>query len=134
MAKIEYDFRQGLDRDHIIYKKTSYDWKFLVQYIFYLILTYAFIAGWFALFHFAYINNEKISFWVYIGFWLVWVSSIISIAVNNLRIHYKNKRIRKMKEAELEEMRRREEEAQANKPAERKRTETQDPTYANLIK
>ena len=64
MTKIEYDFREGLDRDHIIYKKSGYDWDFCIKYILYLLATFLFTAGWYALFHYAYINHETTAFWV----------------------------------------------------------------------
>ncbi len=135
MTKIEYDFREGLDRDHIIYKKSGYDWDFSWKYILYLIATYVYTAAWFALFHYAYITNEPTAFWTYIAFWLLWVILIVSIAVSNLIIHYRNKRIRKAKEAEEEERRKKDEDAQMNKVIDRKPNETNgDNPISNLIK
>ena len=137
MVKIEYDFREGLDRDHIIYKKKGYDCKFCCYYVLYLIATYAFTAGWYALFHYAYINDEPTAFWVYIAFWLAWVILIVTIAVANLMVHYRNKRARKAKEAEEEERKKREEEMakpSANHGDGIKETNRNVATQENLIK
>ncbi len=135
MTRIEYDFREGLDKDQIIYKKAGRDWNFCCKYILYLLATYLFTAAWYALFHYAYINHERTAFWVYIAFWLLWVLLIVSVAITNLCIHYRNKRIKKAKELEETEKRKLEEEAQLNKQFERKGAETQaDNPAHNLMK
>ncbi len=104
MGRIEYDFRDGLDKDHLIYKKKGNDCKFCCYYLLYLLATYINCALWYALFHYAYINHEPIAFWVYVGCWLFWVLTIVVVAIINLCIHHSHKKkLREEKQRRLDE-------------------------------
>jgi hypothetical protein len=88
MGRIVYDFREGLDQEKIVYKNTSWNLKHGFYYILYMLATWGWAAGWFALFQYAYINNEPIAFWVYIGCWLLFMVIMCSIIFTNLFRHY----------------------------------------------
>jgi hypothetical protein len=99
MGKIIYDFREGLDQEKIIYKKTGWDCLSFVYYLGYMLFTWAFAAGWFALFQYSYINHEPVAFWVYIACWLVFMIVLILILGRNL---YKDYKLKSKKEHEHE--------------------------------
>src|SRR5690349_13581011 len=92
MGRVEYDFREGLDAEKIVYKNTSWDWRAAMYYLGYLLLTWAWAAGWFALFHYAYIYNEQTAFWTYIGIWLAFIGVLLFIIIRNLVVHSNNKK------------------------------------------
>jgi hypothetical protein len=126
MGKIVYDFREGLDQEKIVYKNTSMDCKAIFGYAGYLILTWIWAIGWFALFQYAYINHEPVAFWVYCGIWLAFVAALLSVITYNLVVYYNKKdmKIKKRLEEEAkkaekdkherEEMKKRALEKQAN--------------------
>jgi heme exporter protein D len=101
MAKVIYDFREGLEKEKIVYKKKKRDPVHDCYFLLYLLATWAWIVGWFALFLFAYTIHEFTAFWIYIAFWLAFVISFIIIAVLNI-VESKNKKIviNEVKEAE----------------------------------
>jgi type VI protein secretion system component VasK len=121
MGKIVYDFREGLDQEKIVYKSSGWDWSAICGYGGYLILTWIWACGFFALFQYAYINHEPVAFWVYIGIWLAFVALLLTVIIYNLGTYYSNKALKKklreeeeLKKAdkdrrEREEMKKREE-------------------------
>jgi type VI protein secretion system component VasK len=98
MGKVIYDFREGLDQEKIVYKKTGWDCLSLIYYLGYMLFTWAFAAAWFALFQYSYINHEPIAFWVYIACWLVFMIVLIYILGRNL---YKDHKLNSEKEKKL---------------------------------
>ena len=108
MGKIIYDFREGLDQEKIVYKNESMNIKYGFYYIGYLLLTWIWACGWFALFQYSYINHEAIAFWVYIGCWLAFTLSLIGVITYNLMVYYNKKNMKRI-------MRRDEEIKQAEK-------------------
>jgi type VI protein secretion system component VasK len=118
MGKVEYDFREGLDQEKIVYKKESFDCKSCFYYFLCLMVCWIYTAGWFALFHYAYINHEPIAFWVYIGCWLAFALSLLTIIIVNLSKHYHRKNLKKAELArEMERRRIFEEEEKRNREA-----------------
>jgi hypothetical protein len=97
MGKIEFDFREGLDKDHIVYKRSGFHWTHCVYYIGYLLFTWGITVAFFALFQFVYTNYEPVAFPIYIALWLAFVISIIIVAVMNLVNYKKTKHVRKAK-------------------------------------
>lgn len=126
MGKIVYDFREGLDQEKIVYKNTGWDCGAIFGYIGYLILTWIWACGFFALFQYAYINHEPVAFWVYVGIWLFFVTILLTVIIYNLCAYYNNKAQKKrmreeeeLKKAdkdrhEREEMKKREENKMIN--------------------
>ncbi len=102
MGKTIYDFREGLEKDKIIYKKTSFSCKYAIYYILYLLLTWAWMAGWYALFHIAYTYNEITAFWTYIGFWLFFNIILIGFIIRNLAVYYGKRYHKALNALELE--------------------------------
>lgn len=101
MAK--YDFRQGLEKEKIIYKNKYWDWRSFLKYIGYLLFTWSIVVSFFALFQFAFIYHPSISVWVYGFCWLTFVLITITIIIINLIKHRreKNKRKREAQKIEL---------------------------------
>lgn len=95
----KFDFREGMLLEKVVYKDTSCDWKSCLMYTGCLIFCYSWGCAWFALFFWAYINYENITFWVFIACWLVHMGIIIGIGANTLHKSKLN-RIKKIKERE----------------------------------
>lgn len=100
MAKPIYDFREGLEKENIVYKKKKREPIHGLYYFLYLMATWAWTVGWFALFLYAYTNHEFIAFWVYIAFWLAFAISFIIIATLNIMESNKKKK-EKIKQEEI---------------------------------
>lgn len=111
MRKVDYDFRLGTNQDRIVYKNTRWDWQSALYYFLYMMFTWLYIAGFFCIFEYSYVNHQRIAFWVYIGCWLAFIIIFISFAIYNLA---KNARKRREKQAKIrmqqEDLRRKEEE------------------------
>jgi hypothetical protein len=102
MGKLEFDFREGLDKDHIVYRKKGFDFKHCMYYIGYLLFTWGYTVAFFALFQFAYTNHEEVAFPIYIALWLLFMIVLTTIAVINLVKAHRNKEIKRAKkQAEL---------------------------------
>ncbi len=111
MVKAVYDFREGLEKDKIVYKNDKWDWKGCFYYLLYLFATWGWAVAWFAVFQTAYIFNEKTAFWIYIGLWFAFIITIITIYMVNLIRFYKKKSDKKKRlEEEVERKRLAEEE------------------------
>ena len=91
MGKIVYDFREGLDKEKIVYKNETWNVKYRFYYILYMLATWIFTAAWFGLFQYSYINHEATAFWVYIGCWLAFMVVLLGIISYNLCVYYSNK-------------------------------------------
>jgi hypothetical protein len=94
MGKLEFDFREGLDKDHIVYKRKGFSWKHCVYYLSYLLFTWGYAVAFFALFQFVYTNFEPVAFPIYIALWLAFVIALIIVAVINLIHSNQAKRIK----------------------------------------
>jgi magnesium-transporting ATPase (P-type) len=93
MTKVIYDFREGLEREKIVYKKKKRNSVHDCYYVLYLLGTWAWTVAWFSLFLYAYTQHEFTAFWIYIAFWLAFVISFIIIAVLNIVNSRKKKEI-----------------------------------------
>jgi hypothetical protein len=115
MGKVEYDFREGLEKEKIVYKNNRWNYDEFFLYLLVVLVAWSWAAGWFALFFYAYIYNEPIAFWVFIACWLAFVAALITVSVVNLCRHYAEK---KRKEADKKRLQREEEELhkKAHKP------------------
>jgi hypothetical protein len=100
MAK--YDFREGLEKEKIIYVNTNWDWRSFLSYIGYLLFTWGLVIAWFSLFQFPFIYHPVISVWVYGFCWLTFVIITAAIIVTNLINHYNEKRRRKREAQKVE--------------------------------
>ena len=98
MVKVVYDFREGLDREKIIYKDTSCDCRSCMYYILYLLFTWIYCGGFFALFHYSYINYEPTAFWVYTAIWFAFIVFLLTIIIYNLIHQRAKKKTRKAEE------------------------------------
>ena len=90
MVKVIYDFREGMEREAMVYKKKP-NVTHGFYYFFYLLLTWGWTVAWFSLFQYAYLNHESIAFWVYIAFWLAFAISIIVVGAINI-VKYKDRK------------------------------------------
>jgi predicted membrane protein len=97
MGKVMYDFREGMEKEKIVYKDTGVDCRSFMYYVGYLLFTWVYMAGWFALFLYAYIYHESIAFWVYIACWLAFTIFLIVILSWNLRYFHQLKKKKKQK-------------------------------------
>lgn len=100
MGKIVYDFREGLEPEKLIFKEETHRCREATYYSLYLLLCWSYACGWYALFHWAYINYEDITFWVLVGCWLAFVIIFIIIHIVNICIHKKKKAEKKRHELE----------------------------------
>lgn len=73
----QFDFREGMLLEKVVYKDTSCDWKSRCLYIVTLLTTWAWGVAWFALFFYLYIFHQKVAFWIYIALWLVFAITLI---------------------------------------------------------
>jgi amino acid permease len=118
MGKVVYDFREGLDLEKIVYKNDGINWKECIYYTLCIIGCWVYTAGWFALFHYAYINSEPTAFWIYVGIWLGFAIFLVIVIGYNLGAHYHRKAIKKIEqEKENERKRLQEEEEKRNREA-----------------
>jgi hypothetical protein len=97
MAK--YDFREGLEKEKIIYVNKFWDWRSFLSYIGYMLFTWGFVVGWFILFQYAFINHPLISVWVYGFCWLTFIIITVTILISNL-VKHRNAKMRKKREAQ----------------------------------
>jgi hypothetical protein len=102
MGKIEYDFREGLDGTKRVYHDDR--WCNCVEfwgYIGYLLATWIWMAGWFALFLHAWLEDRVVTFWVFVGVWFGFLIFLIGgFMIPNLCKYYKERsERRKIKEA-----------------------------------
>jgi len=98
MGKIVYDFRDGLEPEKLIFKENQHKLREAIYWLLYLLLDWTYACGWYALFHWAYINYEDTAFWVFSISWIVFVLIFIINAIVNL-IRNSNKRKLKKLEA-----------------------------------
>ena len=99
MGKIIYDFREGLDKEKIIYRNTSCDWASFFKWIGSVLLVWIWMAGWFAVFQYSYINHAKTAFWVYCIIWLTFMICLVSWLAFRVIRHYRRKsKLKKEKE------------------------------------
>ena len=106
----QYDFREGILLEKVVYKDDSCDcgggWLFVLC----LIATWAWGVAWFALFFYCYINHEQTTMWVFIALWLVHMIVVITVAVLTLHRSKQAKIANKLaKEKEEEEQKKIEE-------------------------
>ncbi len=102
MGRVTFDFREGMDQEKIIYKNTGVDCRSYFYYFGYMLLSWIYAAGWFALFQYAYINHEPIAFWVYIACWLAFTIFLITYLGCNLCYHTRLKAEKKAKKHKIE--------------------------------
>jgi len=95
----QYDFREGMLLEKVIYKDDSCKAGEGFLYIGCLLLTWCWGMAWFALFFWMYIFHEKIAFWIFIVVWLVHFIIIVIVGAYTL-IKSKNDKIRKRRERE----------------------------------
>ena len=62
----KYDFREGMLLEKVVYKDESIDLKSRILYFLCIIITWCWGCAWFALFFYAYIYHEQITFWIFI--------------------------------------------------------------------
>lgn len=90
-----FDFREGMLLEKVVYKDTSLDCASRFKYIAYLLLTWAWGVCWFSLFFYCYIFHERVTFWVFVGCWLVFAVTFIINSIITLQ-RAKARKIKKM--------------------------------------
>lgn len=110
--KVEYDFRDGIEGSKLVYRNDeACNCKDCWSYIGYLLATWIWACGWFALFLKSWLLDRKAAFIVYIVIWGVFLAVLIfGFFVPNLLAHYKKKKARREFKAKLKA----EEEARLN--------------------
>lgn len=84
MGKVVYDFREPIESEKRVYKKEGVNWKEAFYYLGFLLLTWGYTVGFFALFQYAYIIHEPVAFWVYCGIWLAFTIALLIIIIINI--------------------------------------------------
>ena len=99
MTEAKWDFREGLLLQKATYKDESC--KFGEGFLFFgvIILTWIWGLAWFSLFFWMYIYHQPVSFWIFIGVFLVHFITLIIIGVYTI-ISSKNKKRQKKIEKE----------------------------------
>ena len=109
----KYDFRDGMLLEKVVYKDESIDIKSRILYILCIIITWCWGCAWFALFFYAYIFHEQITFWIFViaicihALIIIILGARTLIASNNKKIEKRNKLLEAQKqEKEIEENKR----------------------------
>lgn len=103
MAKVEFDFRDGLDGSKkVYYDNRTFKCREIIGFIVYLILTWAWAAGWFALFLYSWIKDRVAAFWSYVAIWLVFMLVMIFVFFipNLLKFYEENRKREQLEENE----------------------------------
>lgn len=115
MTRIEYDFREGLDGSkRVYYDKRSCNCGEFWGYLGYLLATWIWAAGWFALFLYAWLEDRVVTFWVFIGVWFAFMFFLIFgfFVPNLVRFYREEAEEEKKLQAERDEKERKLREAQ----------------------
>ena len=91
---IQYDFREGILLEKVVYKDTSGHCKKNLLYILCLIITWVWGSAWFALFFYLYINYEPVMFWIFIVIWIILIYTIIVFGIINIQASKYNKNLK----------------------------------------
>ena len=70
----KFDFRDGMLLERVVYKDTSIDCLSRLKYFGYWLCAMAYGCAWFALFFWLYIFHERVAFWLFIAYWIVFAS------------------------------------------------------------
>lgn len=97
--KVEYDFRDGLDHKKMVYKKKGgCSCGEFWGYLGYLLATWIWSAGWFALFFYAWMTDREATFITFIVVWMVFMLGLIFLfVIPNLYRHYRKSKEKKLK-------------------------------------
>ena len=96
----KYDFREGLEKEKLVFVNKSWDIVSKLKWVGYLLFTWSIVAVWFALFQFAFIYHPLTSVWIYGFVWLTFVLISAAIITGNLIRNYQ-KKLRKKREIEM---------------------------------
>jgi hypothetical protein len=110
--KTEYDFRDGIEGSKLVYRNDeTCNCRDCWSYIGYLLATWIWACGWFALFLKSWLLDRKAAFIAYVVIWGVFLAILIfGFFLPNLLAHYKKKKERREFKAKLKA----EEEARLN--------------------
>jgi hypothetical protein len=111
MAKIEFDFRDGIDGNKkVYYDKRWFKWKEFLAYIFLMLLTWALSAACFSLFLTGWLRDRWAALWTFVGVWFGFLAIMLGFfIIPNTIKHYKEEEERERelhvsdKEKEFEE-------------------------------
>ncbi len=112
----KYDFREGMLLEKVVYKDESIDLKSRILYILCIIITWCWGCAWFALFFYAYIYHEQITFWIFIIAICVHALIIILFGASTL-MAAKTKKEEKLYRLQMEEKQQKEIEENRRKRA-----------------
>ena len=98
----QYDFREGILLEKVVYKDESFDIKSRILYIICILLTWCWGLAWLSLFFWLYTNYEQITFWVFIIIWLIHFAIVVIIGAHTLISARNKKREKKAKREEAE--------------------------------
>ena len=99
MTEAKWDFREGLLLQKAHYKDESCKFGEGILFFGAIILTWIWGLAWFCLFFWMYIYHQPVSFWIFIGVFLVHFITLIIIGVYTI-ISSKNKKRQKKIEKE----------------------------------
>jgi cell division protein FtsB len=99
MTEAKWDFREGLLLQKAHYKDESCKFGEGILFFGVIILTWIWGLAWFCLFFWMYIYHQPVSFWIFIGVFLVHFITLIIIGVYTI-ISSKNKKRQKKIEKE----------------------------------
>ena len=99
----QYDFREGILLEKVVYKDDSFDIKSRILYILCILLTWCWGLAWFSLFFWAYIFHEQVAFWVFIIVWLIHFIIVVVVGALTL-MSARNKKLEKKRKKEEFEM------------------------------
>ena len=99
MSEPQYDFRDGILLEKVVYKDESCNFGYVLLYILCLVITWIWGAGWFALFFYSDIFHERIAFIVFIVVWGVFIIALAVIGFLTIK-KSENEKLRKKIEKE----------------------------------
>jgi type VI protein secretion system component VasK len=101
MMKTNYDFREGMDLNKIVYKdKRSCDCREIVIYIVLLIVFWTLLCAYYAFWHYFYLNYLTPTFIALIIVTAILYITWLTLAIINCRKYYAKKDARKAKKEE----------------------------------
>ena len=97
MGKIIYDFRDGLEREKLVFQENTHRCRDYSFWVLYLLFDWIYCCAWYALFHWAYINHEDYAFWIFAGTWVLFIIIFIANSIVNLQKNQNRKKHKKDK-------------------------------------
>ena len=104
MTEAKWDFREGLLQQKANYKDEGCKFGEGIFFFGVIILTWIWGLAWFCLFFWMYIYHQPVSFWIFIGVFLVHFITLIIIGVYTIISSKNKKRQKKIEKEQNEEL------------------------------